>query len=199
MTTVAGARGRLPMRWQPHRHVTGGRRAAASERRTERGASSRHPRAHRGWRFPNRPRPGRRRRDLRLAGRVRRRRLDDRSGRGAGRRHRAARVRGDHSGPDRGRRGRARPRPGAARRDHAAARALRAGIGYIPEDRQAEGFVPLLGAAENIVMTITDRIARFGFVGPGAARRGPRRWPGGCPWSRPVSASRSTSCPAATS
>jgi len=44
--------------------------------------------------------------------------------------------------------------------------ALRAGIGYIPEDRQADGFVPLLGAAENIAMTITDRIARFGFVGP---------------------------------
>jgi simple sugar transport system ATP-binding protein len=44
--------------------------------------------------------------------------------------------------------------------------ALRAGIGYIPEDRQAEGFVPLLGAAENISMTITDRIARAGFIGP---------------------------------
>jgi simple sugar transport system ATP-binding protein len=44
--------------------------------------------------------------------------------------------------------------------------ALRAGIGYIPEDRQADGFVPLLGAAENISMTITDRIARFGVVGP---------------------------------
>jgi simple sugar transport system ATP-binding protein len=44
--------------------------------------------------------------------------------------------------------------------------ALRAGIGYIPEDRQADGFVPLLGAAENIAMTITDRIARFGVVGP---------------------------------
>ncbi len=46
------------------------------------------------------------------------------------------------------------------------AAALRAGVGYIPEDRQAQGFVPLLGAAENICMTITDRIARWGFVGP---------------------------------
>jgi simple sugar transport system ATP-binding protein len=46
------------------------------------------------------------------------------------------------------------------------AAALRAGIGYIPEDRQADGFVPLLGAAENITMTITDRIARGGLVGP---------------------------------
>ena len=44
--------------------------------------------------------------------------------------------------------------------------ALRAGIGYIPEDRQADGFVPLLGAAENISMTITDRIARGGFISP---------------------------------
>jgi len=44
--------------------------------------------------------------------------------------------------------------------------ALRAGIGYIPEDRQADGFVPLLGVAENISMTISDRIARGGFVGP---------------------------------
>src|SRR5580692_7930634 len=52
------------------------------------------------------------------------------------------------------------PRPGDR------ADALRAGIGYIPEDRQAEGFVPLLGAAENIAMTITDRIARGGFISP---------------------------------
>jgi simple sugar transport system ATP-binding protein len=49
--------------------------------------------------------------------------------------------------------------------------ALRAGIGYIPEDRQADGFVPLLGAAENIAMTITDRallpfLGRLGFISP---------------------------------
>jgi simple sugar transport system ATP-binding protein len=46
------------------------------------------------------------------------------------------------------------------------ASALRTGIGYIPEDRQVDGFVPLLGAAENIAMTITDRIARGGFISP---------------------------------
>ena len=64
--------------------------------------------------------------------------------------------------PDAGevRLGEHRIRPG----DRAAA--LRAGIGYIPEDRQAEGFVPLLGAAENITMTITERISRAGLVGP---------------------------------
>jgi simple sugar transport system ATP-binding protein len=44
--------------------------------------------------------------------------------------------------------------------------ALRAGIGYIPEDRQADGFVPLLGGAENISMTITGRMARFGLISP---------------------------------
>jgi simple sugar transport system ATP-binding protein len=44
--------------------------------------------------------------------------------------------------------------------------ALRSGIGYIPEDRQTDGYVPLLGAAENITMTVTDRLARGGFIGP---------------------------------
>jgi simple sugar transport system ATP-binding protein len=44
--------------------------------------------------------------------------------------------------------------------------ALRAGIGYIPEDRQSDGFVPQLGVAENITMAIVDRLARFGLVSP---------------------------------
>ena len=39
--------------------------------------------------------------------------------------------------------------------------ALRRGVGYIPEDRQAEGFVALLGVAENTAMTIADRLARM--------------------------------------
>jgi simple sugar transport system ATP-binding protein len=50
--------------------------------------------------------------------------------------------------------------------------ALAAGIGYIPEDRQADGFVPLMGAAENIAMTIAGQLARFGLIGP---RRRERR------------------------
>jgi simple sugar transport system ATP-binding protein len=46
--------------------------------------------------------------------------------------------------------------------------AQRAGIGYIPEDRRAEGFVAHLGVAENATMTITGRLAgRFGFMRPG--------------------------------
>ena len=45
--------------------------------------------------------------------------------------------------------------------------ALRAGVGYLPEDRQADGFVPLLGVAENATMTITDWLARLaGFLRP---------------------------------
>jgi simple sugar transport system ATP-binding protein len=44
-----------------------------------------------------------------------------------------------------------------------------AGIGYIPEDRRAEGFVAHLGVAENATMTITGRLAdRLGFMRPGA-------------------------------
>ena len=46
--------------------------------------------------------------------------------------------------------------------------AQRAGIGYIPEDRRTEGFVPHLGVAENTTMTIMDRLSdRLGLVRPG--------------------------------
>ncbi len=54
----------------------------------------------------------------------------------------------------------------AGRRDLA----QHAGIGYVPEDRRAEGFVAHLGVAENVTMTITDRLAdRLGLLRP--ARR----------------------------
>jgi simple sugar transport system ATP-binding protein len=47
------------------------------------------------------------------------------------------------------------------------AAAQRVGIGYIPEDRRAEGFVAQLGVAENVTMTITDRLAdRLGLLAP---------------------------------
>jgi simple sugar transport system ATP-binding protein len=47
------------------------------------------------------------------------------------------------------------------------AAAQRAGIGYIPEDRRAEGFVAMLGVAENITMTITRQLAdRIGVLRP---------------------------------
>jgi simple sugar transport system ATP-binding protein len=48
--------------------------------------------------------------------------------------------------------------------------AQRAGVGYIPEDRRAEGLVPQLGVAENATMTITQRLSgRLGLLTP--ARR----------------------------
>ncbi|HEY0933153.1 MAG TPA: ATP-binding cassette domain-containing protein, partial [Trebonia sp.] len=48
--------------------------------------------------------------------------------------------------------------------------AQRAGIGYIPEDRRAEGFVAHLGVAENATMTITGQLSdRLGLLRP--ARR----------------------------
>jgi len=47
------------------------------------------------------------------------------------------------------------------------AAAQRAGIGYIPEDRRAEGFVAHLGVAENTTMTITRELSgRFGVLSP---------------------------------
>ncbi|HSZ41203.1 MAG TPA: sugar ABC transporter ATP-binding protein [Trebonia sp.] len=48
--------------------------------------------------------------------------------------------------------------------------AQRAGIGYIPEDRHTEGFVPHLGVAENTTMTIMKKLAGpLGVLSP--ARR----------------------------
>jgi simple sugar transport system ATP-binding protein len=45
--------------------------------------------------------------------------------------------------------------------------ALKAGVGYIPENRQLEGFVGHLGVGENATMTITDRLASaVGFLNP---------------------------------
>jgi simple sugar transport system ATP-binding protein len=47
--------------------------------------------------------------------------------------------------------------------------AQRAGIGYVPADRAAEGFVGLLGVAENETMTIVDRLSgALGLLRPRA-------------------------------
>jgi simple sugar transport system ATP-binding protein len=47
--------------------------------------------------------------------------------------------------------------------------AVRLGVGYIPEDRQRDGFVAPLGVAENVTMTITDWLATMlGFIRPRA-------------------------------
>lgn len=53
--------------------------------------------------------------------------------------------------------------------------ALRRGIGYLPGDRNVDGFVPQLSVAENATMTIADRLGPAGLVLPArrdtAARR----------------------------
>jgi simple sugar transport system ATP-binding protein len=48
---------------------------------------------------------------------------------------------------------------------------LAAGIGFLPEDRHRQGLVPLRSIAENLTLTVTDRLGRFGFVSA-AARDG---------------------------
>ncbi|WP_410812725.1 sugar ABC transporter ATP-binding protein [Micromonospora sp. 067-2] len=44
--------------------------------------------------------------------------------------------------------------------------ALAAGIGLVPQDRHREGLVPELSVAENITMTVRDRLRRHGLVTP---------------------------------
>ncbi|MFB9906100.1 sugar ABC transporter ATP-binding protein [Allokutzneria oryzae] len=44
--------------------------------------------------------------------------------------------------------------------------ALKAGIGFVPEDRHKEGLVPTLGVGENATMPITDRLGRLGAISP---------------------------------
>ena len=47
--------------------------------------------------------------------------------------------------------------------------ALDAGVGLVPQDRHREGLVPQLSIAENVTMTVPDRVGRNGFISP--ARR----------------------------
>ncbi|MFD1936129.1 MULTISPECIES: sugar ABC transporter ATP-binding protein [Nonomuraea] len=48
--------------------------------------------------------------------------------------------------------------------------ALRAGLGFVPQDRHHEGFVPLLSIAENVTIPIAHKLGRFGYVSPAARR-----------------------------
>jgi simple sugar transport system ATP-binding protein len=52
------------------------------------------------------------------------------------------------------------PRPGSV------PAAIAAGIGFVPQDRRREGFVPGLSIAENATMTVPHRLGRFGFISP---------------------------------
>lgn len=46
------------------------------------------------------------------------------------------------------------------------AKAISAGIGYVPEDRHREGYVSMLSIEDNIATTILPRLGRWGFVKP---------------------------------
>jgi simple sugar transport system ATP-binding protein len=47
---------------------------------------------------------------------------------------------------------------------------LAAGVGFLPEDRHREGLIPRRSIAENMTLTVADRLGRFGFVSAGARR-----------------------------
>ncbi|TDD12403.1 sugar ABC transporter ATP-binding protein [Nonomuraea diastatica] len=44
--------------------------------------------------------------------------------------------------------------------------ALRAGLGWVPQDRHREGFVPLLSVGENATFPIARKLGRYGLVSP---------------------------------
>jgi simple sugar transport system ATP-binding protein len=45
------------------------------------------------------------------------------------------------------------------------------GVGYIPQDRHARGFAPQLGVAENLTLTVLEKISDWGLVRSGARER----------------------------
>lgn len=53
-----------------------------------------------------------------------------------------------------------RPKPGDV------ASALSAGVGFVPRDRHSEGLVDLLSVGENLTMTISDQLGKWGFINP---------------------------------
>jgi simple sugar transport system ATP-binding protein len=42
--------------------------------------------------------------------------------------------------------------------------AIRRGVGFLPQDRQKEGIVPLLGVGENLTLPLTDRLGPYGAI-----------------------------------
>lgn len=48
---------------------------------------------------------------------------------------------------------------------------LRAGIGFVPQDRHAQGLVLGLSVAENATLSVTDRLGHAGFIQPRTQRR----------------------------
>jgi len=56
-----------------------------------------------------------------------------------------------------------------------AAAARRAGVGYVPRDRRRQGIVPLLSVAENLTMTIQERLGPAGLILPAERERQAQR------------------------
>ena len=52
----------------------------------------------------------------------------------------------------------ARPQPGSV------PAALKAGVGFVPQDRHHQGYVPQMSIADNGTLTIPDRLGRAGFI-----------------------------------
>ncbi|MFI7703317.1 sugar ABC transporter ATP-binding protein [Nonomuraea sp. NPDC049480] len=48
--------------------------------------------------------------------------------------------------------------------------AMKAGLGFVPEDRHHEGFVPLLSVGENATFPIARKLGRYGIVSPSRRR-----------------------------
>ena len=44
--------------------------------------------------------------------------------------------------------------------------ALAAGVGLVPQDRHAQGFIPALSIGENVTMTVPQRMGSYGFLSP---------------------------------
>lgn len=57
-----------------------------------------------------------------------------------------------------------RPKPGDV------PSAMAAGLGFVPEDRHHEGFVPMLSVGENATIPIAHKLGEFGMVYPGRRR-----------------------------
>ncbi|MEV5897237.1 sugar ABC transporter ATP-binding protein [Nonomuraea fuscirosea] len=48
--------------------------------------------------------------------------------------------------------------------------AMKAGLGFVPEDRHHEGFVPLLSVGENATFPIAHKLGRYGLISPSRRR-----------------------------
>ena len=60
---------------------------------------------------------------------------------------------------------------GRAVRPGSVTETLHAGLGFVPEDRHAQGVVPFRSIAENITLTATDKLGRHGFFTTDSLRR----------------------------